>query len=77
VAGIYTGAVIVLIVQCHLENGNCTKQVDTGRGMHCYLIPVGTKHKTHNVHRHVYGADVMFIQEAWNWSGESYGQRRK
>ena len=37
----------------HLENGNCTKKVDKGRGTHCYLIPVGTKHPTHNICRQI------------------------
>ena len=46
-AGIFTGAGNVLMAQCHLENGNCTKQVVKGWVMHCFLIPVDTKHRTH------------------------------
>jgi len=36
------------MAQCHLEIGNCTKKVDKGRGRHCYLIPVSTKHIAHD-----------------------------
>ena len=41
------------MAQCHLENGNCTKKMDKGRGTVCYLIPVGTKHRTHNIRRQI------------------------
>jgi hypothetical protein len=30
-----------------LENSDPTKQVNNGRDVCCYLIPVGTKHETH------------------------------
>jgi hypothetical protein len=61
-ADIFTSAGNAVLAH-QLENSDPTEQMIKGRGACCYLIPVGTKHGTHEYPQNVaIYADVMSIQ---------------